>query len=77
MPQTQGKLKAWRERLQQSLYDLLPDLIGILKADRESIRTIEAEVSRQYCIFLPGYYDAKEVELFYKRESKIEEIMEN
>lgn len=47
----------------------------VVRADRDSMRNIEGEISRQYCLFLPGYYDAKEVELFYKRESKIEEIL--
>lgn len=31
---------------------------------------------KQYGIFLSGYYDAKEVSLFYKKESKIEEVLE-
>jgi hypothetical protein len=53
--------KAWREKLQASVYELLPDLIAIVRGDRESMRSTEGEVSKQYCLFLPGYYDAKEV----------------
>lgn len=58
------------------MYELIPDIISILKADKETIKMVESEITKQYSIFLSGYYDAKEVALFYKKESKIEEILE-
>lgn len=32
----------WRERLEQNVYELIPEIISILKADRETIKLVES-----------------------------------
>ena len=64
-------------QLEKQVYEMLPDVLFVVRGDRETIIDTEELAHKDYESFIPGYYATKEVELYFKKQSFIDEAVES